>query len=207
MLSVKSILPTSNQPPKGVIVALHGWGANAADLAGLVPFLGLGDYQFLLPDAPFPHPYAADGKMWYDLESDQYTGIAESRQLLHDWLRSLEGETGVPLDRTFLSGFSQGGAMTLDVGLQLPLAGLLSLSGYLHPVTQPLADPAPPVLVVHGRQDTVVPLRAAHHAQQDLTQRGVSVQYEEFDMGHEIQMVVLERIKVFIEAQSAAWVG
>ncbi|HAA33061.1 MAG TPA: serine esterase, partial [Cyanobacteria bacterium UBA8553] len=47
------------------------------------------------------------------------------------WLKSLQDTTGIPLESTILSGFSQGAAMALDVGLMLPLAGLVSLSGYL----------------------------------------------------------------------------
>jgi phospholipase/carboxylesterase len=118
------------------VAVLHGWGANAEDLASLVPFLNLPHYQFLVPDAPFPHPYSATGRMWYafDRESSQESDrqLATSQQLLKNWLESLEAETNIPLERTLLMGFSQGGAMAIDVGLNLPLAGLIVLSGYMH---------------------------------------------------------------------------
>ena len=77
------------------------------------------------------------GKAWYALENKEFTGLAESRKLLFNWLNSLEASTGVPLNRIVLAGFSQGGAMTLDVGLTLPLAALCSFSGYLHYQPQP----------------------------------------------------------------------
>ena len=192
-----TVPPTTGQPSKGIIVALHGWGANAQDLASLAPFLNLPDYQFIFPDAPFPHPYGVGGRMWYDFEG--YQGYAESRQLLTDWLFSLESSTGIPLSRTILSGFSQGGAMTLDAGLGLPLAGLVSLSGYLHPVSESaLKDSFPPVLIVHGRQDTIVPLSSAQKARDTLSNLGVQVQYQEFDMGHEVQPAVLNLMRSFI---------
>lgn len=181
-----------------MIVVLHGWGANAQNLASVVPLLNLPDYQFIFPDAPFPHPYTSTGKMWYDLSSQDGQGLPESRKLLTDWLHSLESSTGVPLSRTILSGFSQGAAMTLDVGLSLPLAGLVALSGYLHPVSEPAGGKFPPVLIVHGRQDSVVPLKAAQYARDSLAALGVSVQYHEFDMGHEIRPEVLVLIRNFV---------
>jgi len=177
---------------------LHGWGANAEDLASLAPFLNLGDFQFLFPDAPFPHPQVSWGKAWYDFQDGQ--GLAESKLLLTEWLSSLETTTGVPLSRTILSGFSQGGAMTLDVGLKLPLAGLVSLSGYLHPITEDIkpADRFPPVLIVHGTQDMVVPITSAEKARDILTSLGVAVQYQELPMGHEVTPNVLSLMRSFV---------
>lgn len=195
-------VPPKTGQPRGLIVTLHGWGANAQDVASLSPFLNLPDYQFLFPNAPFPYPDSAMGRAWYDLRMENmYEGLAESRSLLKDWLESLSGSTGVPLSRTILSGFSQGGAMTLDVGLKLPLAGLVVMSGYLHPGAanvETLHATLPPVLIMHGRQDTVVPLQAAVSAQKTLESLGVAVQYQEFDMGHEIRPEMLDLLKNFL---------
>lgn len=193
-----SVPAKTTQTPVGVIVALHGWGANYHDLASLVPVLNLPDYHFEFPDAPFPHPQVLGGKMWYDLQTKEYQGLAQSRQMLSDWLVSLESKTGIPLSRTILGGFSQGGAMTLDVGLSLPLAGLICLSGYLHSVPQPASKVLPPTLIVHGRQDTVVPLSAAVRSRDDLTALGSRVQYREFDMGHEIRPEVIDLMRSFV---------
>lgn len=193
-----SVPPANGQAPTALIVCLHGFGANLHDLAPLAPALKLPDYQFLFPDAPLSHPGIPGGRMWYDLYSQDYRGLTSSRQQLLDWLKSLESSTGIPLSRTILSGFSQGGAMTLDVGLTLPFAGLVSLSGYLHSTPQPAAgDALPPVLMVHGRQDQVVLLGAAQRARDTLTALGVVVKYQEFDMGHEIVPAELELMRSF----------
>lgn len=194
--------PTTGETPKGLVVALHGWGANAEDLAGLVPFVNLPDYQFMFPNAPYPYPYSPTGRAWYELRSENaYQGLVESRQLLHKWLSSLEGSTGIPLSRTVLVGFSQGAAMTMDVGLHLPLAGLVALSGYLHPIAdmgQRDFTTCPPILLVHGRQDAVVPIEAGENAKTTLETLGVRVNYHEFDMGHEIRPQVLPLIRNFV---------
>lgn len=197
-LNVITIPAKNSQPPAGVIVALHGWGANGQDLASVAPLLSLPEYEFLFPDAPFPHPYSSVGKAWYDFQQNK-AGYAESRQMLLDLLTSLESRTGVPLSRTILSGFSQGGAMTLDVGLELPLAGLVCLSGYLHPLSLENKDNSfPPVLIVHGKQDSVVPLTAAVKARDTLSGMGVKVQYHEFNMGHEVIPAVLGLMRSFV---------
>lgn len=198
-MSLQSIKipPTGDRQPVASIVALHGWGANARDLTALAPAFNLPDYQFVFPDAPFPHPHVAGGKMWYDLQGNDSKGLLKSRQLLAEFLQSLESSTGVPLSKTILGGFSQGGAMTLDVGLTLPLAGLICLSGYLHPMS-PADRTLPPVLIAHGTRDTVVPVSAAIRARDSLTGWGAPVQYQEFNMGHEIQPEVVDLMRSFV---------
>ncbi|MBD2626111.1 alpha/beta hydrolase [Trichormus variabilis] len=192
--------PKTQQNPSALIVTLHGWGANAQDVASLLPYLNLPDYEFLLPNAPYPSPYSPTGRAWYDLrDENMYEGLTQSRQMLIDWLQSLESVTGVPLSRTILSGFSQGGAMTLDVGLNLPLAGLVVMSGYLHPGIEKLKHSSfPPTLIMHGRQDQVVPLPAAIKAKAVAESLGVAVDYHEFDMGHEISPEMLGVLRSFV---------
>lgn len=193
-----SIPPTTDRQSVAMIVALHGWGANARDLTSLAPAFNLPDYQFVFPDAPLNHPQVPGGKMWYDLQGNDSKGLLESRQLLKEFLLSLESSTGVPLSRTILGGFSQGGAMTLDVGLTLPLAGLICLSGYLHSMSPVVGSVLPPVLIVHGTQDSVVPVSAAIRARDSFTAWGASVQYHEFPMGHEIQPEIVDLMRSFV---------
>jgi phospholipase/carboxylesterase len=180
---------------------LHGWGADANDLAPLASMLDLVDCQFLFPNAPFPHPGVPNGRAWYSLDTAEYTGVEESRQQLHDWILSLEGTTGIPLANTFLCGFSQGGAMTLDVGLSLPLAGLCALSGYLHAEPHLRTGEMPSVLIVHGLQDQVVPVAAARRSRDLLLGLGVPVEYHELNMGHEIPIPVLTILRGFLRAR------
>jgi phospholipase/carboxylesterase len=177
---------------------LHGWGANAEDLAPLASTLSLPNYQFLFPNAPFPHPQVPWGRAWYALDTNNYQGLVESRQLLADWLKSLPKTTGIELQKTILAGFSQGGAMALDVGLQLPLGGLCSLSGYLHSHPAPNPNDYPPLSIVHGTQDSVVPINAAQMARDELMAVGATVDYRELNMGHEINAETIAILREFI---------
>jgi phospholipase/carboxylesterase len=201
---VITLPPESSRPPERVMVLLHGWGSNADDLAGLAPLFQLPNYTFICPQAPHPHPYAPNGWMWYDLQFESgvsglqaKAGLAESRQWLGDWLSTLPQTTGVPLEQTVLAGFSQGGAMTLDLGLTLPLAALMVYSGYLHNSPEH-PKYTPPILLIHGQQDAVVPIAAAQRARNQLTQAGLRITYQEFPMGHEIRTEVINLSRDFL---------
>jgi len=184
-LDVISHNPSNGETPEFVFVLLHGWGANYHDLTALIPMLNLPSCLFLFPNAPYPHYQVPGGRAWYALENNN-EGISASLDQFYRWLLSLEDSTNIPLSKTFVGGFSQGGAMSLDVGLQLPVAGVISLSGYLH--FEPSADrnPFPPTFISHGTQDAVVPIASARIRRQKLTEVGVNVEYHEFDIGHEI---------------------
>ncbi len=190
------------------LVALHGWGANAADMVGLAPYLQLEGFAVVFPDAPWPHPQVPGGRMWYNFPSGYdfrsphdflaQGDLQSSRDRLKTWLKTLPQTTQVPLERTVLAGFSQGGAMTLDVGSQLPLAGQIVLSGYPHSELQAPVSPRP-VMMVHGSFDPVVPIALAQQAKAALINLQQSVIWHEMAMGHEIPPAVIELISGFCE--------
>lgn len=193
-----SALPSGTQADY-LLVILHGWGANYQDFVPFAKVLNLPGFGYMFPNAPYEHFQVPGGRAWYALENKDFTGLADSQQLLLDWLNSLEGSTGVPLEKTVMAGFSQGGAMTLDVGLTLPLAALCSFSGYLHYEPQLQSGKAySPTMIIHGTQDPVVPVQSAIDARDKLTKIGVPVQYQDFNMAHEVKDEAIARFKQFI---------
>jgi phospholipase/carboxylesterase len=203
-------IPVQTDRPIGNVVILHGWGANAPDAASFATLMKLPNINLFLPEGPFQHPYSADGRMWYGLPeplsafsfADDIAAQPElqtSRQLLTEFLQGLPAQTGIPLDRTILGGFSQGGAMTFDLGLDLPLAGLMGLSGYLHKSPGGITSQTKSVLMVHGKQDPVVPFAASIAAKERLARSGATVTHHAFDrMGHEISWDVIALMRDFV---------
>lgn len=201
-LEVVTFNPPADETPIGQIVFLHGWGDNAQNFALFAAELNLKNYSISCPNAPFTHARFPEGRAWYDLEAQNWDEFAKSRTLLLDWLQGLEASTGVGLSQTILAGFSQGGAMTLDVGLELPLAGLGVFSGYLHPDLDKrlkLDRPFPPILLIHGRLDPIVPIEAAHLTQTFLQSHNATLTYREFDGGHDIPLEAVVEIRQFIK--------
>jgi phospholipase/carboxylesterase len=144
----------------------------------------------------YAFPWDYDFRQEHNFEPQ--ADLQQSRQQLVDWLVGLEQITHIPLERTVLAGFSQGGAMVLDVGAQLPVAGQVILSGYLHsPLQAAVTDRQ--VLMVHGTFDPVVPLVKARQAKAAFQQLGQPLEFHELAMGHEISLEVLHRLTHFCE--------
>jgi phospholipase/carboxylesterase len=84
----------------------------------------------------------------------------------------------------------------------LPLAGLIVMSGYLHP-DLPAPETCPPVTIIHGRQDEVVPIEQAWQARQQIIEWGGTVQYQELEMGHDVVPAELQAVRQFVRGQFA----
>jgi phospholipase/carboxylesterase len=181
------------------LVLLHGWGADADDLLDLGSMLVGPEVSVVALRAPEPHPYGV-GRQWYGLQPINWEQLPAAREALSQRLQALAEE--VPLQATVLLGFSQGGAMALDVGSQLPLAGIVACSGYPHEGWQPPAS-TPAVLLSHGREDPVVPWAASEEALRRLQQAGVKAELLGFNGGHTIDTNLLPQISGFVQRQLA----
>ena len=135
----------------GRLVLLHGWGANGEDLKPLGDRLARECSKTLdvvCLEAPEPHPDQPGGRQWYGLFPAQWDAVPAAVEHLKAQLQT-PSTSGLGLERTVVFGFSQGGAMALDGGCALPIAGLISCSGYPHPNWAP-PQQHPPVLLMHG---------------------------------------------------------
>jgi phospholipase/carboxylesterase len=186
-------LVSGSTPARSRAVLLHGRGASAEDLYSLgdqLPARMLG----IFPQGPLPFPPGQFqmGWAWFDMAPNHMPGLVASAEKLPNLLDELIKGDPARAAATFLGGFSQGGIMTLDVGLRYrpKLAGLVVMSAYLLDegrAFQGVADgDAPPVCLVHGTQDDVIPMERSRTAKKILEKHGVSVTHAEYDMGHAI---------------------
>lgn len=188
-LSGPMLAPKSGAQPSHAVVLLHGYGSDGADLIGLAPH-----WQDILPDALFVSPNApetcrvnASGYQWFDIDyegdrlASRQLGVVQARPVLVEFLTDLWSQTGVPPQRTILSGFSQGAMMALHVGLSLPepLMGIIAFSGAFVPAAG-FAEgkfAKPPVCLVHGDLDPVVDPEFSADADVALRLAGYDVAY------------------------------
>jgi len=168
-----------------LVVILHGLGANGNDLLGIGHLWGrtMPGAAFLAYDAPDPCAGVPMGRQWFDLyERDPSRTIEQLRAVSRTLFDSLDAELarlGLEDDDLAITGFSQGAMLALFAGLRRPKspAALVGYSGALL-VPEVLAldiTVRPPVLLVHGEADTVVPAKATRDAEESLRDCGVTV--------------------------------
>jgi phospholipase/carboxylesterase len=169
--AMPSLGPTSGQAPTSVVVMLHGYGANGADLRDVALTLAqsLPDTVFLLPDGLEALPGSPDGRQWFPLAGDddarRLAGLRRAATQLSPWIDHELRSRSLTRARLGLVGFSQGAMLALDLGLHLDPApaGVVSLSGRLVDGANPSPAPAP-TLIVHGTADARIPVASASAA-------------------------------------------
>jgi phospholipase/carboxylesterase len=154
----------------GIVVFLHGYGADGADLLGLADVLEphLPGVAFAAPDAPERCIGGGFGYQWFPIpwldgspQAAADAGLAAASVDLNGFLDARLAEEGLTADRLVLVGFSQGAMMSLHVAPRRKdeVAGIVAISGRLLQPEKLAAEAVvkPPVLLIHGDQDAVVP--------------------------------------------------
>jgi phospholipase/carboxylesterase len=173
------LMPATGGAPRQLVVLLHGYGADGNDL------ISLGQHwRQLLPEAAFVSPHAPEpcagnpfgGRQWFELTfrdpDERWRGACQAAPALNAFLDEELARFGLADDALALVGFSQGTMMALHVGFRRPatMAAIVGFSGLLagpenlagHIVSRP------PVLLVHGDSDDVIPVEALGQARNVL---------------------------------------
>ncbi|TDL91352.1 alpha/beta hydrolase [Meridianimarinicoccus aquatilis] len=173
---------------KSVVVFLHGYGADGNDLLGLAEPLAphMPDTVFIAPNAPERSTANPMGFQWFPIpwidgssEEEAANGLVSAAADLNAFLDGVLEDEGITPDRLFLIGFSQGTMMSLHVAPRrdAPIAGIAGFSGrLLEPeLLEDEVRSRPPVLLLHGDQDDVVPPQSLPDAANALTAAGFEV--------------------------------
>jgi len=203
-VTLDSVEVTTGPEPDAAVLWLHGLGADGHDFEPLVPELlwpEAPDIRFVFPHAPV-RPVTVNGGMamraWYDIVSlssgrdhDQQ-GIADSVNQAAQ-LVGRERRRGITAGRIVVAGFSQGGAIALQLAIRYPekLAGLIALSTYLlldhrlgkdaHQANRDL-----PVFAGHGTMDPMVPIQLGEMTAERLRGMGYPVEWHSYPMPHAV---------------------
>jgi phospholipase/carboxylesterase len=194
------------EPAAGVrslVILLHGYGSNGDDLISLAPHWrgALPGTAFVAPNAPEPCPGAPGGYQWWALTglspNARAEGAARAAPVLDAFIDAELARYGLADARLALVGFSQGTMMALHVGPRRhsPIAGIVGYSGMLADEAG-LAGPGvtrPPILLIHGDSDPMIPIAAFHRAKAVLVQNGFEVEsHVSPGVGHSIDMAGLQ---------------
>ena len=171
-----------------VVIFLHGYGADAADLLGLADPMAphMPDTVFVAPNAPERSMANPMGFQWFPIpwidgstEAVAAEGMLRSAKVLDDFIDKVLADEGLAPDRLILFGFSQGTMMSLHIAPRRadPIAGIVGISGRLMFPDELAAEAVskPPVLLVHGNADDVVPFAEMQVAAEALQATGFQV--------------------------------
>jgi phospholipase/carboxylesterase len=207
-----------------VVMLLHGFGARGDDLAPLYRVLDVPrEVRFVFPEAPLAPPEleSVGGRAWWPVDTlrmqhaimtgtardrsrETPAGLEQARNQVLALLDAVERELDVHGEHVVLGGFSQGAMLSLDVALrsERALAGLVLLSTTLlcRAEWEPLMARRRglPVLMAHGRQDTLLSFAIAAELRDLLQAAGCEIEWHEFNGGHEVPMSVLQAVASFV---------
>mgnify|MGYP001248139780 FL=1 len=181
------------------IILLHGWGADTDDLLPVGKSIihnSCFDFELISLAAPSFRPNDM-GRQWYSLFPPDWNEAEIAVAKLLDTLNAFD-KTKISLKKTVLLGFSQGGAMAIDAGLSLDLGLVISCSGYSHPKWDPIKNN--PVLLSHGLQDDVVPVKASREILKRLKKdSNVNNELHEYNCSHTIHPDFIDVIRLKIK--------
>lgn len=172
---------------RSLVVFLHGYGADGADLLGLADPLAphLPDTVFVAPDAPEPCAGNPMGRQWFGIpwmdgtpEEEAKAGVARSAEDINAFLDARLAAEGLGPEALALVGFSQGAMMSLHVAPRRdPAVGaVVAISGrLLAPELLAEVKTRPPVMLIHGDRDPVVPFAEMDRAAEALAAAGFDV--------------------------------
>jgi phospholipase/carboxylesterase len=192
---------------KNVIIALHGFGDNAANFSQLASEFQLSNVLWLFIQGPQSVPVGIDGAQWFPLFSDPKDEIGYSENKLYELIEKVTEVTKLTSEKIFLLGFSQGAAMSLYYTLKShqKLAGVVSLSGFLTNQSQIIPilqrnNSIPPVFLAHGMLDQVLfPITFFETKNMLQMNNNLKLTSKTYKIAHNISTEEMSDVKKFIE--------
>ncbi|WP_022728283.1 alpha/beta hydrolase [Fodinicurvata sediminis] len=178
--------PANGGSAEKLVILLHGLGADGNDLIALAPLFGqiLPEAAFVAPNAPETCDMAPNGYQWFSLQEREpqslHQGAEAARTSLDAFIDQELEKHGLEEKDLVVVGFSQGTMMALYTCLRRPnaCAGIIGFSGLLidNGRMEEETKSRPPVMLIHGEEDPVVPFECMAAAEKTLTACGVPVQ-------------------------------
>ena len=201
---------TASQGKPPLLILAHGYGSHEADLFDLADYL---DDRFFVVSVRAPLSMGGGAYAWYPLDftasgiEHKHAEARAGREALAAFVDEVTKAYDVDTNRVYLAGFSQGGIMSLAVGLTHPtkVSGVVVMSGLLLP--EVIAEAATggdrrlPVIAVHGKWDEVIPVSFGRDIAAGVADLPVDFTYHEYPMGHQVSAESLADIDAWLRAR------
>jgi phospholipase/carboxylesterase len=215
MPSLKYLEIETQANPIASVIWLHGLGASGHDFEPIVPELRLPiGVRFIFPHAP-NRTVTVNGGMvmpaWYDIISMAIERVIDTKQIMESStavgeLIEQEIARGIPSERIFIAGFSQGGAVAYEAALSYPkkLGGLIALSTYFatrKTIALNDVNSALPIFIGHGTADNVVDEVLGRQAKQAIIELNYQPEYHTYPIAHSVCMEEITAISTWLQKQ------
>ncbi|MCS7205487.1 MAG: alpha/beta hydrolase-fold protein [Leptospiraceae bacterium] len=182
------------------LIIMHGLGDQMESYRDFPELIAIPNVNYILLNAPEPYVI---GWKWYDLEGNQEIGLKNSQNLLEKTIEILKTKLKIEKNKIILSGFSQGGVVSLFTGLRSREAygGIISLSGYFYGDYKELSQESKqtPIFLAHGLYDPLIPFDWVKTQAEQLNHLGYTITWKEYPIEHTISYVEIQDLRDWLK--------
>lgn len=182
------------------MLIMHGRGDVKESFIPITKEINVTGLSYSLLDAPHSYMF---GHSWYPLPpTSPHEQIAQAIDLVEDYIKTLKR----PYEDIFIAGFSQGGAIAIEMALQTqhPFAGVVALSPriFLRPELEEKAKTFKrPIFIAHGEYDEMIPYAETKNGVDKLKALGPNLEFKSYPMGHEIDIMTILDLRQWLNQQ------
>jgi phospholipase/carboxylesterase len=187
-----------------LLLLLHGYGSNEADLFSFVPFIS-NNFHIASLQAPFS---AFEGYAWFPLSFEKNREnwsnpdeVNQAKEFVLDFIEYYQNKYDLTNQNVILIGFSQGAMLSHSLGLSdIRIKGIAALSGYLDPrFTNFKNKIKTPIYISHGKEDMTIPYELAEQSVNLLKKKGFKPELYTYNQGHGVNKENLTSLIIWIE--------
>ena len=193
----------SSDTPDKAIIAIHGWKGDEYVFEQVAKLINLENSEWFFPRAPYKAD-SGNGNSWFGGNDEAGWEFDKTFDGMNNLINKIQ-KRGYSPSKIFLIGFSQGACLAIDFALRLPfsIGGIVAIAGFIkfkerfvEEVSKESCDT--PILLMHGNQDNIIPIKAGKTAYNILHERGYPIYFESYNAKHKIPLKKMSLINEFI---------
>ena len=194
---------TTSDIPDKAIIALHGWKGDEYVFEQVAKLIKLENSEWFFPRAPYKAD-SGEGNSWFEGNDETGWKFDKTFDGMKNLINRIE-KSGYSPSKIFLIGFSQGACLAIDFALRLQfsIGGIVAIAGFIKFKERFLSEASnesddTPILLMHGNQDDIIPIKAGKTAYNILLEKGNPIHFERYNAKHKIPLKKMNLINKFI---------
>ena len=193
----------SSVTPDKAIIAIHGWKGDEYVFEQVAKLINLENSEWFFPRAPYKAD-SGNGNSWFGGNDEAGWEFDKAFDGMKNLINKIQ-KKGYSPSKIFLIGFSQGACLAIDFALRLPfsIGGIVAIAGFIKFKERFLSEASnesddTPILLMHGNQDDIIPIKAGKTAYNILLEKGNPIHFERYNAKHKIPLKKMNLINKFI---------